>query len=220
MEKMSPDFPNYDIKLSHHEKRTLAWKVIGCICAFFGVMLFTGIVHYTLGLVDPVQSILIMAIGWLSIGMFGFGYLVRDRLPKRMNIKCKRFAFMGHEFGIWHWSRAQIFLADIFLVSLASAEVAWCIGHTIPLVLAGTSLTTVVWLVYIPILYAPLWVEITLELALIGVTVLAVMYELKTWILGKSGDFCFFEGVADKSERLSLDCDPADPSCYLNKNFT
>lgn len=213
------EFPNYGIKLSHHEKRTLAWKILLCMFCFFGIMLYTGLVHYFLGFTDPVKSLLVMAIGWVAIAMFGIGYLVRDRLPRRMGIKCKRFSFMGVEFGIWHWTRAQIYLADIFLTSLASAVLAWCLSHTIPMLIIGTPMDTFVPIIHIPILYTYFWIEIVGEIVFSIVTVFAFIYELKTWILGRSGDFCFFEGASDWSEGLDMDCDPRDPDCHLNKNF-
>jgi hypothetical protein len=73
--------------------------------------------------------------------------------------------------------------------------------------------------IYIPILYVPFWMEVVFEMLLVIMTIIAFIYEARTWVTGKSGDYCFFEGAQDKSIGLISDCDPNDASCFLNKNY-
>jgi hypothetical protein len=211
--------PNYNIKLSHHDKRSVAWKILVATALFFAVMMLGGYVHYSAAIVDPAISIWFVVVAFISIGMFGLGYMMRDKLPARMGTRCKRFYYMGQEFGIWHWSRAQVLLADIFLVALTSAIYGWSAAHSIPLFLAGTSYTDTVPFLYIPMFYVQFWMEILVEAFLIFFTVMAFVYETRTWILSKRADFCHFEGINDSTPGMLYDCDPGDAGCILNKNF-
>src|SRR5271157_4248888 len=113
--------PNPDLALTDHEKRSLAWKILIVAIIFAGVMAFGGLLHYFLNITDPTFSTWMIVVSFLGIGMFGVGYMIRDKLPSRMGLKCKRFYYMEQEFGVWHWTRSQIFLADIFLVALGGA---------------------------------------------------------------------------------------------------
>ncbi len=207
------------IKLSHHEKRLLATRILAIAIVFVIVMAFGGALYHVLGIIDPVPAIWLISVSFIAVGMFGFGYIVRDKLPSRMGTPCKRFYFMGHEFGIWHWSRAQIYLADIFLVSLPAAVYGWAASNTIPLLAGGIGWFDVVPLLYIPILYVPFLIEFLFEGGLIFVVVFGFIYEVNKWILHKNADFCYFEGARGTSSGMKYDCDPSDPSCPLNKNF-
>jgi hypothetical protein len=215
----SDEMPNYNLKLSHHEKRSLAWKILIVSFIFFIMMFSGGMLHATLLIIDPVISIWMIGVSFMAVGAFGIGYIVRDKLPSRMSARCKRFYYMGNEFGIWHWSRAQVFLADIFLVSLLGAAYGWAAAHTIPILLLGAfSWYDTTWLLYIPVLYCPFWIEVLFEIGFLLFTIIAFIYEVKTWVLSKKSDYCHFEGVLDKSDGMVYDCDPADPECHLNDN--
>lgn len=217
--KINDEMSSYNLKLSHHEKRSIAWKVIVACIIFVLVMMFGGLLHYLLDITDPFLSIWFIASSFIAVGTFGIGYIIRDKLPSRMGKKCKRFYYMGKEFGIWHWTRAQIFLADIFLVCLAGAAFGWGIMHTMPLLLKGTGLMNTVPLFYIPILWVPFWMEIVLEAGMVAIVIIGFIYEARTWILSKSNDFCYFEGIKTKSDSMLYDCDPGDTECLLNRRF-
>ena len=208
-----------NIKLSHQNKRMLAWKVLVAVILFFVVTAIGGLLHFTLSTVDPLISIWFLVVTFLSIAMFGLGYILRDKMPARMNARCKRFYFMGKEFGVWHWTRAQIYLADLFLVGLFAALYGWAASHTIPLVLLGTSLTAIVPLFHVPLFYVPLWVEIVVEGGLIVSCVIGFIYYTRTWLLNNRADLCYFEGGNFNSPGIDHDCDPSSVDCYLNENY-
>jgi hypothetical protein len=183
-------------------------------------MAFAGLLHLILNVGDIILSLWIVAVAFIAVGMFGFGYIIRDKLPERMDYKCKRFYFMGQEFGVWHWTRAQVFLADIFLVGLGGAVFGWGASHTIPLLVIGTPFDEMVPLLYVPIFYCYLWNELAIELFFVAMSIIGFVYETRTWLLGKNADFCHFNGIDTTSAGLTYDCDPEDIDCQLNTNLT
>lgn len=213
----SDEMPNLDIKLSHHEKRSLAWKILIVTAIIVVVMVSAGALHAELAITDQTLSVWMMGVAFVSLGMFGLGYVVRDKLPKKMSVKCKRFYFMGHEFGIWHWSRAQVFLADIFLVGFGGAVYGWGAAHSWPLIFSGISALDTVPLLYLPIFYVQFWTEFVVEGGFLLMAIFGFVYEMKTWVTSNRNDFCFFEGIETRSEGMTYDCDPNDPGCSLDR---
>ena len=117
----SDDMPNLNMKLSHQEKRSLAWKILLVSILFFATLFSAGMLYYLVSPSSAILSMWFILFAFTAIIMFGIGYLIRDGLPSRMNARCRRFYYMGKEFGIWHWKRSQIFLADIFLVTIGGS---------------------------------------------------------------------------------------------------
>ena len=215
----SEDMPNFNIKLSHHEKRTNAWKVLLAVVSFFFVLFSAGLLYHFLSIGDPILSSWMIGVAFSAIAMFGLGYLMRDSLPSRMNARCRRFYYMGKEFNIWHWKRSQVLLADIFLVSIGGALFGWSFANTILHVIGGFTWWDVTPLFYLPFFYFPLWFEVIAEIFLLSLTVIGFIYEAKTWLLGKKADLCAFEGFRGYSEGMDYTCDPGDIDCDLNSNI-
>ena len=213
----SEEMPNFDINLTHHEKRSLAWKILIVTAVIVIVMVSAGRLHAALAIADQGLSIWMLGVAFVAVAMFGIGYITRDSVPKKMESKCKRFYFFGHEFGIWHWTRAQIFLADIFLVAFGGAVYGWAAAHSFPLIAGGISEFDTVPLFFVPVFYVPFWMEFAVEIWFLFMTVFGFIYEVKTWIVSKSNDFCFFEGLNTRSEGMTYDCSPGDPGCRLDR---
>lgn len=212
----SDEMPNLNIKLSHHEKRSLAFKILVVAIMFMIVMASAGLLYHLISISDAFLSAWFIGIAFIAIAMFGIGYLVRDSLPGRMNARCRRFYYMGREFNIWHWKRSQVFLADIFLVTLGGAIYGWAIANTIPQMLDGFSWYDPTPLLHLPFFYFPLWIEVVVENVLLVLTVIGFLYEAKTWLLGKKSDLCHFEGINNTSGGMVYPCDPDDLDCQLN----
>lgn len=215
----SDDMPNLNIKLSHHEKRGLALKIVLVSFLFFLLLFSAGLLYHLLAVTDAFLSAWFISIAFIGMGMFGIGYLIRDSLPARMNARCRRFYYMGNEFNIWHWKRSQVFLADIFLVTLGVAIYGWAVSNTLPILLGSFSWNDPTPLFHLPIFYFPLWVEVITENVLITGTILAFLYEAKTWLLNKNSDLCHFEGIKNSSDGMIYPCDTNDPDCLLNEDF-
>jgi len=211
----SNEMPNHDINLTVHEKRGLAWKILIVTAIMIIAMVSAGLLHAALAITDQALSVWMLGIAFIAIAMFAVGYITRDRMPKKMEARCRRFYFFGREFGIWHWTRAQIFLADIFLVAFGGAIYGWSASHSFPLIAAGIHEFDVVPLLYIPVFFVPFWTEFIMELLFLIMTVIGFFYEIKTWIVSKKNDFCFFEGLNSKSTGTTYDCNPGDPGCHF-----